>query len=258
MSVATATLTHRPPRRAMRELVVAEAKLVWREPAGLVLGVFVPVLLLVIFGMAPGLKKHIVGVSPPTTYMSFYVPVLIGMVLTLIALVTLPIGLVLQRERAFLRRLSTTPVAPRWLLAAQVVVNLALALLAMILIVAGAVVFFHVAAPVQLGGFVLSALFATAALFAMGLVIAAIAPSERAAGVLGTVLLYPLLFFAGLWTPKMSGTMHRISNFTPLGAAVHAMLSSMHGTFPSAEPLLVMAGYAVVLGFLAVRLFRWE
>ncbi len=67
MSVATATLNHRPPRRAMRELIVTEAKLVWREPAGLVLGVFVPVLLLVIFGMAPGLKKQIVGVSPPTT-----------------------------------------------------------------------------------------------------------------------------------------------------------------------------------------------
>ena len=138
MSVATATLTRRPPRRAMKELIVAEAKLTWREPAGLVLGVCVPVMLLVIFGMAPGLKKEIVGVSPPTTYMSFYVPVLIGMVLTLIALVTLPISIVLQRERAFLRRLSTTPVAPSRLLAAQVVVNLApLALLAMVLIVVG-------------------------------------------------------------------------------------------------------------------------
>jgi ABC-type transport system involved in cytochrome c biogenesis ATPase subunit len=84
--------------------------------------------------------------------------------------------------------------------------------------------------------------------------------NQRAAAAIGTVLLYLLLFFAGLWTPRqtMSATMLHISNFTPLGAGVQAMQSSMQGTFPAAQPLLVMAAYAVVLGFAAVRLFRWE
>lgn len=49
-----------------------------------------------------------------------------------------------------------------------------------------------------------------------------------------------------------------ISNFTPVGAAVQAIGQSMQGAFPSVTSLLVMAAYAALLGFVAVRYFRWE
>jgi hypothetical protein len=32
----------------------------------------------------------------------------------------------------------------------------------------------------------------------------------------------------------------------------------MRGSFPPAAPLLVLTGYAVLFGFLAMRFFRWE
>jgi len=130
----------------------------------------------------------------------------------------------------------------------------------MTLIVAGATLFYHVAAPAQLGGFVLSALLATAALFAIGLLIAAVAANPAVTAVLGTLLFYALMFFAGLYVPRqsMSVLMRHISDYTPLGAGVHAMLSSMQGSFPPAQPLLVMAAWAVLFGLAAVKLFRWE
>jgi len=260
MSAPAATLSHRPPRRALKELIITEAKCAWRIPVALALGVLVPVIILVILGSAGGLQKTIPGSNPPVTYMTNIVPVLIGMVLVMIALISLPTVLVNQREHAFLRRLSTTPVAPHWLLAAQVVVNFVLAVVAIIVIVAGATLFYHVPAPAQLGGFVLSALLATAALFAIGLFIAAVAANPAVAAVSGTVLFYALMFFAGLYVPRqsMSPAMRHISDFTPLGAGVHAMLSSMQGSFPPVQPLLVMAAWAVVFGFAAVKLFRWE
>jgi len=234
MSAPAATLPRRPPRRALSELIVTEAKCAWRAPVGLALGVLVPVIILVILGSVGGLQKIIPGSNPPVTYMTAYVPVLIGLVLVMIALISLPIVLVNQREHGFLRRLSTTPVAPRWLLAAQVAVNVVLAVVAMIMIVAGAALFYHVPAPAQLGGFVLSALLAMAALFAIGLFIAAVAANGVVAAVLGTLFLYPLIFFAGLWVPRqsMSPAMRHISDYTPLGAGVHSMLSSMQGSFP--------------------------
>jgi ABC-2 type transport system permease protein len=260
MTVSVLPLPHRPPRRALRELIVTEAKCAWRAPVGLALGVVVPIGLLVILGSANGMKKVIPHSSPPVTYMTTYVPVLICLVLVLTALVSLPIVLVNQREHAFLRRLSTTPVAPRWLLGAQVAVNLVEAAVAIIVIICGGALFYNVSAPAQLGGFVLAALLATASLFAIGLLIAAVAPNGMIAAVLGTVLLYPLMFFAGLWVPRqsMSVVMRQISDYTPLGAGVHAMLSAMQGSFPPAQPLLVMAGWAVVFGLAAVKLFRWE
>jgi len=260
MSVNAATVPGRPSRSALRALVVSEGKLAWREPVGLVLGVGVPVMLLVIFGLSSGFQKRIVSTSP-TTYRTVYVPILMALVLVLIALISLPIPIVVQRERKFLRRLSTTPVAPLWLLAAQVAVNLVLALVAMVLIVAGSALFFDVHAPSQVPGFILAALLATACLFAIGLVIAAVAPSERAAGAIGSALLFPLMFFAGLWQPSQTVTpsaMHTISNLTPLGAAVHAMLRAMQGSFPAIGSLAVMAAWAVVFGIAAGKLFRWE
>jgi ABC-2 type transport system permease protein len=260
MSATAATLSHRPSRRALKKLIVTEAKCAWRAPVSLALGVLVPVVILVILGSVGALQKTIPGSNPPVTYMTTFIPVLIGMVLALTALVSLPIVLVSQRETAFLRRLSTTPVAPRWLLAAQVAVNFALAVVAILLIVAGGTLFFHVSAPAQLGGFVLSALLATAALFAVGLLIAAVAANRVVAAVLGTLLFYPLMFFAGLWVPRqsMAPGMRHISDYTPLGAGVHAMLSSIQGSFPPAQPLLVMGAWAVVFGVAAVKLFRWE
>jgi ABC-2 type transport system permease protein len=260
MSAGAATMPGRPRRRALRKLIASESKLAWREPVGLVLGVGVPVMLLVIFGVSSGFQKRIVATNP-TTYRTAYVPILMSLVLVLIALISLPIPIVVQRERAFLRRLSTTPVAPLWLLAAQVAVNLVLALVAMVLIVAGSALFFGVHAPSQVPGFIVAVLLATACLFAIGLVIAAVAPSERAAGAIGSALLFPLMFFAGLWQPSQTvtpGVMHDISNLTPLGAAVHAMLNSMQGTFPSVGSLAAMAAWAAVSTIAAVKLFRWE
>jgi hypothetical protein len=71
-SVTTAVASHRPPRRALRKLIVTEFKAAWRDPAWLVLGLGVPVMLLVIFGLAPGFQKQIHGTH--TTYMTAYVP----------------------------------------------------------------------------------------------------------------------------------------------------------------------------------------
>ena len=214
----------RPSRRALRKLVASEGKLAWREPVGLVLGVGVPVMLLVIFGLSSGFQKRIVATNP-TTYRTAYVPILIALVLVLIALISLPIPIVVQRERKFLRRLSTTPVAPLWLLAAQVAVNLVLALVAMVLIVGRLrSVLRRARARRKSPGFILAALLATACLFAIGLVIAAVAPSERAAGAIGSALLFPLMFFAGLWQPSQT--------VTPSADARHQQPHTTRGSSP--------------------------
>jgi hypothetical protein len=49
-----------------------------------------------------------------------------------------------------------------------------------------------------------------------------------------------------------------ISNWTPLGASVGAMQDAMQGSFPSLQSILVLTAYTLVLGYLAVRWFKWE
>jgi ABC-2 type transport system permease protein len=248
----------RPSSRGFRELLKMEERRALRAPVGLLLGVLVPVILLVIFSAIRGLKQPAPGST--LTMFAQYIPVLIGMSVCLIALVSLPIPVVSDRQAGVLRRFATTPAPPSWVLAAQVIVNFALALIAIVILVAGGALFFGVRMPSQLGGFVLAALLCIAAMFGIGLLITSLARSPQVAGVFGTVLLYPLLFFAGMWTPKqnLAPTLQHIGNYTPLDAAVQAMDAAMQGHFPPARPLLVMAAYAVVLGVVAIRLFRWE
>lgn len=99
-----------------------------------------------------------------------------------------------------------------------------------------------------------------ASTFAIGLWISAIARTAGSAGAFGQLSLYPLPFFAGLWFPqqRMPPVLRQISGWSPLDASVQALQDSMHGTFPSAQSLLVPAGWAVVFGFLVLRFFRWE
>ena len=156
--------------------------------------------------------------------------------------------------------MSTTPVPPAWMLAAQVIINLALAVVAMGILVVAGTAGFGLGAPKQAGGFTLALVLTIAAMFAIGLWISAIARTSGGASVIGQLLLYPLLFSAGLYFPQQSmpPVLRQLSESLPLGAGVHAMQTSMQGTFPSATSLLVLAAWAAVFSFLAVRFFRWE
>ena len=71
----------------------------------------------------------------------------------------------------------------------------------LVLVLAVARIGYGVALPRQLAGFVLAALLAAAALLAIGLFVAAAAPTGRAANAIGAILFFPMMFFAGLWLP---------------------------------------------------------
>jgi ABC-2 type transport system permease protein len=193
-------------------------------------------------------------------YLSIDVPILIAFVLASLALIGMTTPLATYREQGVLRRLSTTPLPPAWVLAAQLVINLVIAAAALVLIVTVGVAAFGVHMPKQAPGFILLVVLAAAALFGIGLWVAAVARTAQAAGAIGNLLLFPMMFFADLWIPQnlMPALLRNISGFTLLGAAVQALQSSMQGSFPSARALLVLAVYAAAFWLLAVKLFKWE
>jgi ABC-2 type transport system permease protein len=249
----------RPTRRtAFGKIVLNEARLAWRQPRGLIAGVGAPVLLLVIFNLIPAFRQPAADLGGQSR-LTVYVPILIAFGLAMLAFMGLPVPLASYRESGILRRLSTTPVPPSWLLAAQGVINLCMAAAATLIIVAAGIAL-GASAPKNPAGFALSVLLSIAALFAIGLVIAAVVKSASSVNVIGRVIFFPLMFLAGLWWPRelMPGALQAISAVSPLGATVEAMQDSMQGQFPPAVPLLVLTAYAVGFGYLARRSFKWE
>lgn len=248
----------RPPLSAFGRLVLTEAKLAWRTPIGLILGLGLPVLLLVVFGSIPKFREPAAELGG-LTILSLYMPILSAFTVAMLALVGVSVSLSGYREQGILRRMSCTPAPPSWMLGAQLVLNLGIAAVALVVINAG-IRAFGVGGPKQVGGYVLALVLCTAALVAMGLWIASIARGANAANAIGQLLFYPMMFFAGLYFPRelMPGVLRHISDWTPLGAGVQALQSAAEGSFPAVQPLLVMVGYAVVFGIAAVRQFKWE
>ena len=249
----------RAPRAAFGQIVRNEARLAWRQPAGLIVGIGISVGLLVIFGELPVFQQSSARLGGLSAF-DVYIPILIAFAIAIIAFTYLPGPLVSYREQGILRRLSTTPVPASWLLAAQLVVQACLMLISVFILLVVSVVFFGVDAPKSPGGLILAVVLSIAALFAIGLAIAAVSWTPAAARGIMAAVLYPLLFFSGLYYPVqlLPGVLQDISHYTPLGAAVQALQASMVQGFPPAAPLLVLAAYALAFGFLAKRFFRWE
>ena len=237
-----------------------ETRLFLREPMSLIFGLLFPPLLLLAMGyLFPGFDEPLAELDGGRL-ISVYSPTVIGLGLATLSLMILPMTLTTYRDMGILRRFRTTPIRPGWLLWAQVSANAIVAVAGSAATVIIAVLAFDVTFPSSMLWFVVSFALGLTAMFTVGLLIGATAPSATAGQVFGFSLFFPMLFFAGVYVPRpfMSDGLVTASNLTPLGAAVQAMTDSWEGMTPSGLHLLVMAAYAAVCGLLAMRLFRWD
>jgi ABC-2 type transport system permease protein len=246
--------------KSLTKLVAVEAKLFVREPLGAFFALAFPAILLLVLGSAiPGFTEpdEALGGDRP---IDIYLPITLALAIATVTIITL-LGVLSQyRERGILRRLSTTPVSPTVLLAAQLVVNVGALVVGSLLAFLVATAVFGVAPPANVPGFGLAFVLGSAAMCAVALLIAAVAPSARASSGIGTLVYFPLMFFAGVWTPGpvMPDLVRRISDYTPLGAASQALQDSFAGAWPSALHVAVMTTLTLGLGAVSARFFRWE
>jgi ABC-2 type transport system permease protein len=245
-------------REQLAALLKVQAKLSLREPYALGLGVGFPVVLLVVFGF---ISKNVPGNVAGTglTVIDLYIPTI--MVISFIAIaISLPNTLVRDREIGWLRRISTTPVHPSRLLAAQLILDLVLAAAAIVITIVGGTAIFGAPLTVGIPFFILSLVLAIAVIFSLGLVVVALVPTQTVASAVGGVLFFGLLFLSGLWIQpvQVGEPLRAIMWYSPSGAAVRAILYSVFNATPPVTTLVTLVGYTLVFAFVAVRYFRWE
>jgi ABC-2 type transport system permease protein len=241
----------------LRALIRTEARLLFREPITWLAAIALPTVILLIFG-------SIFGPSEPDPalgglrFIEVFVPSLVVITVGTLGIQTLPIRLATYRERGVLRRLSTTPAHPTRLLVAQLVIYLAVAVIALVLLVVVANVAFGVPLPRQPIGYLAAFLLGMSSLFAIGLLVAAVAPSSRVATAVAIPMFFVVMFLGGVYLPRvfLPEVLIRIGDFTPPG--VQGLQDAWMGTVPQLGPLAGMAVLTIVVGFVAVRLFRWE
>lgn len=255
---ATRVLPSGISRGAFAKLVRSEARLARRQPVGPAVGLVLPLVLVLLFGSLPVMRER-TAVFGGHSFFEIYFPTIIALVLTAPALFSLPIPLATYREQGILRRLSTTPVPQVWLLAAQLLVHLSLAAVGLVLLMLLGLTAFGLGVQ-SVAGLVFAVMLAGIAVFGIGLWISGIARTGAMANGFALVTFYILMFFAGLFIPlaELPAVVGEVGQWTPLGAAVAALQHAMFDGFPSASSLLVLAAYAALFAWLAIRYFRWE
>jgi ABC-2 type transport system permease protein len=240
------------------KLTGSEFRLLFRDP-GIAFLIVLPLALVLIFGLIP-------STSSPSEefgggrFIDYWVPTIITMIIAMMGLNLLAAVLGTYRERGVLRRFGVTPIRPLTLMLAQGVVNMALLTSLSLAVILIGTLGFQVPAPRHIFGLLLAFLLCVSSMFAIGLLVAAVAPTGKAANGIGSALFFPLAFLAGLWTPGplMPDLVRQISDFSPLGAGVQAMQRAWEGSFPEPLHLGVMLAFTLGIGFIATRLFRWE
>lgn len=236
------------------KLTFTELKIFLREPQATLLTIALPVAITAMFGFIA---------QPKTTDdpIKYYFPTMsLSVGLAILAFNMLPTILAAYREKGILRRLVTTPISPSLLLGAQVAVSIITAVVSTVLVVVVGNLAFGFDLPKQFGGFVVVVALGMLALFAVGVSVAAVVPTSRAATAVGVLIFFVSLFLGGVFIPKelMPSVMSRIGDYTPLGALVQAMRDTWSGSWPQPTHLGVLAGCIALFGLLAARLFRWE
>ncbi|WP_159944068.1 MULTISPECIES: ABC transporter permease [unclassified Nocardiopsis] len=252
----------RPLTPALNRLVVTEARLLLREPLSVGLGMLLPTAILLGIGAIPVTREP----SPEfggLRFVEIWAPTALVLGMGILCVQHLPSVLATYRENGVLRRMSTTPVHPGMVLAAQLAVVFAATVASGLLLVLSAWLVLDVEPPRQPLLFAAAFLVGSASLIALGTLVAAVAPSASASNGMSMVLYMFLMLVGGVFLPRvfLPDVLVRMGEFTPPG--VQLLLESWSGTADASGlsqlvQLAIMAGVAVAAAVLAARLFRWE
>src|SRR5258707_12932484 len=189
--------------RGLWKLTWIEIKVFMREPLGAFGTIVVPVLIFVVLGRVANLNF---GAPPPLAagLPRAGVPVLVALLISISAVLSLVTIVSIYREGGILKRLRATPLRPQTILSAHVIVKLLLTATTLFLMVLAGKRYYPVSVDVPVIDFTIALLISTASILSIGFVIASIVPTARFAQPIGAVILYPMLGLSGLFFPIAS------------------------------------------------------
>ncbi|WP_256837705.1 ABC transporter permease [Ornithinimicrobium faecis] len=253
--------------RALRKMVKVETKLFLRDSATVMFGVLFPAALVLGLGSIPTMRETQPDAGGLRS-IDIWAPTALVFGMVMIAVQHVPSVIATYRERGVLRKLSTTPVHPRTVLLAQMVVAFVSVVVSASLMIFVAWAVLDIAPPEQPLEFVVAFIVGYAALLGVGLLSAAVVRTSSAANQIGTLLFVALMFFGGAFLPRalMPDLLRDAGEFIPPGLqALTAAWSQEAGELTataSGQPfwlqIAIMAGIAVIASAIAAKLFRWE
>lgn len=246
--------------RIFNALLKLEAKLALRSMDSVIFGILFPIMVAVLLGIIYGNKLAFDGADYTFLQQSFGAIASIGICAT--GLMGIPLTIADYRHRKILKRYKVTPVSPGLLLTVQFIIGFIIAVTSLILVFVVISLFFGYQMNGSLGGFILSYLLVTSAIYSLGMLLASLAPNLKTANLLCTIIYFPMIFLSGATVPYeiMPRSMQKVMDFLPLTQGIKLLKGFSLGL--NIEhlllPILLMSALTVICLTLSIRYFKWE
>jgi len=259
----------RPTTMALlRQQVRYQNRIFWRTPVAAFFTLVFPLLFLVVFTLVFG-NEEIEGLGVTTA--QFYAPSLAVFGAVSATYTNLAISTAISRDLGVLKRVRGTPLPPWIYVAGRIGSSSYLAALSALLMLTVGVVFYSLTVFGEaIPALTVTFLVGVGCFSALGMLVAALAPSGDAAPAITNATLLPLAFISDVFIPPGSNTpawLTFVADVFPLKHFVVAFQDAFNPTVVAAsswlelfrwDSLAVMAIWGVVAMLLAIRFFRWE
>lgn len=246
--------------RTFRTMLKNEMKLSIRDMNMVIFAICIPLVVLILLGIIYGNRPAYDGAEYSFLEQSFGA-------LTTIAICAggvmgLPLVVSDYRNRKILKRFKVTPISPAMILAVQVTIYTIYSVASLILLYAVSVLFFKLEMGGSLLTFLCGYVLVMVSMFSIGMMVGGIAPNSQTAGVIASVLYFPMLIFSGATLPYevMPGGLQRIADILPLTQGIKILKAASLG-LPIDNvlvPIMVMFLLAIVCIGISLRFFKWE
>ncbi|MCU6707327.1 ABC transporter permease [Paenibacillus sp. J5C_2022] len=248
--------------RAFKALFKIESRLSLRGLDMFIFAIGMPIVVVIIIGAIFGNKPAYDGATHTFLEQSF------GAISTIAicagGVMGFPLVIADYRTRKILKRFKVTPISPTLILTVQLTIYALYAIVSLLLVYATASIFYGYQFQGSWIVFIGAYFLVMASMFSMGLLVGGLAPHMKIAGVIASLLYFPMLIFSGATLPYevMPATLQKAADLLPLTQGIKMLKGASLGLGMSAEstivPVIVMLALAVACVSLSLRYFKWE
>ena len=246
--------------KAFSVLLKNELKMSLRGLDMVIFAVIMPIVVLIILGIVFGQKPAFEGADYTFLEQSF--GALCSIAICAGGVMGLPLVISDYRSKQILKRYQVTPIKPILVLLVEVTMYVIYSVVSLITLYIVAACVFGFKMQGSLGLFLIGYLLVMISIFSIGMMVGGIAKNSKIAGIIASVLYFPMLIFSGATLPYevMPASMQKIVDILPLTQGIKILKNATLGlpTDNVTGAVIFMLVIAVVCSIIAVKFFRWE
>lgn len=246
--------------KSFNTMLKTELKLSLRGMDMVIFSICMPIVVLVAIGVIYGNKPAFEGAN--YTFLDQSFGAITSIAICAGGVMGLPLVVSDYRSKHILKRFKVTPVDPIVILLVEVTIYVLYSLVSMISLFLVAKLFFKFNMQGNILNFILGWLLVMISMFSIGIMVGGISKDSKIAGVIASVLYFPMLIFSGATIPYevMPNIMKKIVDVFPLTQGIKILKSAILGQ--SVEniiiPIVIMLIITAICSAVAIKCFKWE